>query len=137
MFFERTSVGLDVHARSTTAWALDGTTGEVCQRPPRRQHGGCRGLGPPSAPACRGRLRGRTDWLRPGTCPATGWYPLRGGGAVENGTAGRGPGQDRQARSPAARQLLRLDELPAVRVPDLEQEAARTSPGPATMSAPT
>ena len=29
MFSERTSVGLDVHARSTTAWALDGLTGEV------------------------------------------------------------------------------------------------------------
>lgn len=29
MFFERTSVGLDVHARSTTAWALDSTTGEI------------------------------------------------------------------------------------------------------------
>jgi hypothetical protein len=29
MFSERTSVGLDVHARTTTAWALDGETGEV------------------------------------------------------------------------------------------------------------
>ncbi|WP_369386192.1 hypothetical protein AB5J72_00055 [Streptomyces sp. CG1] len=29
MFSERTSVGLDVHARSTTAWALDYETGEV------------------------------------------------------------------------------------------------------------
>jgi hypothetical protein len=29
MFSERTSVGLDVHARTTTAWALDGVTGEV------------------------------------------------------------------------------------------------------------
>ncbi|KAB1139189.1 hypothetical protein F7R91_40805 [Streptomyces luteolifulvus] len=29
MFSERTSVGLDVHARTTTAWALDSETGEV------------------------------------------------------------------------------------------------------------
>ncbi|WP_406451405.1 hypothetical protein OH768_07785 [Streptomyces sp. NBC_01622] len=29
MFSERTSVGLNVHARSTTAWAVDGTIGEI------------------------------------------------------------------------------------------------------------
>ncbi|MFF3878700.1 IS110 family transposase, partial [Streptomyces sp. NPDC001978] len=29
MFSERTSVGLDVHARSTTAWALDCEAGEI------------------------------------------------------------------------------------------------------------
>lgn len=31
MFTERTSVGLDVHARSVAAAAIDGFTGEVCQ----------------------------------------------------------------------------------------------------------
>ena len=29
MFLERTSVGLDVHARSVVACAIDGVTGEV------------------------------------------------------------------------------------------------------------
>ena len=31
VFFERTSVGLDVHARSVVAAAIDGVTGEVVQ----------------------------------------------------------------------------------------------------------
>lgn len=31
MFTERTSVGLDVHARSVAAAAIDGVTGEVFQ----------------------------------------------------------------------------------------------------------
>ena len=31
MFTERTSVGLDVHARSVAAAAIDGVTGEVMQ----------------------------------------------------------------------------------------------------------
>ncbi len=31
MFTERTSVGLDVHARSIVAAAIDGQTGELCQ----------------------------------------------------------------------------------------------------------
>ncbi len=31
MFTERTSVGLDVHARSVTAAAIDGLTGELIQ----------------------------------------------------------------------------------------------------------
>ena len=31
MFIERTSVGLDVHARSVAAAAIDGVTGEVLQ----------------------------------------------------------------------------------------------------------
>ena len=31
MFTERTSIGLDVHARSVVAAAIDGVTGEVSQ----------------------------------------------------------------------------------------------------------
>ena len=31
MFIERTSVGLDVHARSIVAAAIDGVTGELCR----------------------------------------------------------------------------------------------------------
>lgn len=31
MFIERTSVGLDVHARSVAAAAIDGVTGELFQ----------------------------------------------------------------------------------------------------------
>jgi transposase len=35
---ERTSVGLDVHARSVAAAAIDGVTGEVWQARLRPQH---------------------------------------------------------------------------------------------------
>ena len=33
MFTERTSIGLDVHARSVAAAAIDGVTGEVVSDP--------------------------------------------------------------------------------------------------------
>ena len=48
MFTERTSVGLDVHARSVVAAAIDGVTGEVCV--PRT-------LEPVSLPQNRGDMR--------------------------------------------------------------------------------
>jgi hypothetical protein len=40
VFFERTSVGLDVHARSVVACAIDGRTGEIRQVSGQRQRAG-------------------------------------------------------------------------------------------------
>ncbi len=39
MFTERTSVGLDVHARSVAAAAIDGSTGELFQKRLTPAHG--------------------------------------------------------------------------------------------------
>ena len=56
MFTERTSVGLDVHARSVVAAAIDGVTGEVIQARLTPSHRatsgpGCRALPGPVAVA--------------------------------------------------------------------------------------
>lgn len=64
MFVERTSVGLDVHARSAAAAAIDGVTGEVQQTrlTPSFDHISVvdRGV----AGSGRGGLRGGADPLR-------------------------------------------------------------------------
>ena len=125
MFTERTSVGLDVHARSVVAAAVDGVTGEV--------------------------FRAR---LTPGNDEVIGWVrSLPGPSAVvyEAGPTGFGlarafttagirceivapskiqrPSGDRvktDARDAMhLAKLLRLDEIVAVTVPSIEQEAAR------------
>jgi transposase len=125
MYTERTSVGLDVHARSTMAWGLDTATGEIF-----------------------------TERLVPATTEILAWlHRLPGPVAVayEAGRTGFGlaraleeagircvlvapskmerPSGDRVKtdRRDAERlaKLLRLDELPAVRVPTIEQESAR------------
>jgi len=125
VFTERTSVGLDVHARSVVAAAVDGVTGEV--------------------------VRAR---LTPGNDDVVGWVrSLPGPSAVvyEAGPTGFGlarafmaagircevvapsktqrPSGDRvktDARDAMhLAKLLRLDEIVAVSVPSVEQEAAR------------
>ena len=122
---ERTFIGLDVHARSVRAAVLDGLTGEV------------RNL---EAPVPTKEL---VAWIRA--------YPAPQAVAYEAGPTGyvlaralaeanvrcivaapsrilRAPGErvktDRRDALKLAR-LLRLDELVAVRVPDLAEEAAR------------
>ena len=125
MFIERTSVGLDVHARSVVAAAIDGVTGEV--------------------------FRAR---LTPGNDDVLGWVrALPGPSAVvyEAGPTGFGlsralttagirceivapskiqrPAGDRvktDARDAMhLARLLRLDEIVSVTVPTVEREAAR------------
>ena len=104
--WERTSVGLDVHARSVSAAAIDGVTGELIRQ---------RLVPDPQvvidwvhapAGAGRGDLRGRPDRVRPGPGADRGRDPLRGRGAVEDQRARRGSGQDRRpgrgAAGPAA-----------------------------------
>jgi transposase len=125
MYTERTSVGLDVHARSTVAWGLDGVTGEVF-----------------------------TDRLTPQTAHVLAWLDRLPGPvavAYEAGPTGYGlaralqeagircvlaapskmerPAGDRiktdKRDAERLARLLRLDELPAVRVPTVQEEAAR------------
>jgi transposase len=125
MYTERTSVGLDVHARSTVAWGLDGHTGEIF-----------------------------TERLVPDPAAVLAWLERLPGPvavAYEAGPTGFGlaralqtarircvvvapskmerPAGDRVKtdRRDAERlaRLLRLDELPAIRVPTPDQEAAR------------
>jgi hypothetical protein len=100
---ERTSVGLDVHARSVVAAAIDGQTGEVFKvrlTPSHRES--------PERPgrfssrvgrdfAVRGGLRGRTDRVRVGAHAVGGRSALRGGRAVEAAPAGWRSGEDRFA----------------------------------------
>jgi transposase len=122
---ERTFVGLDVHARSVWAGVLDGVTGEVVVR---------------AVPA---RVGGLVEWVRELPAPVVVAYeagPTGFGLARALGAEGmrcvvaapsrieRAPGDrvktDRRDAIRLAR-LLRMGELVAVRVPTVEQEAAR------------
>ena len=125
MFFERTCVGLDVHARSVVACAIDGVTGEI-----RRAR-----LCPDTGSVL--------TWLAalPGPCRVV--YeagPTGFGLARALAEAGitcvvaapsklHRPAGDRvktDARDAMLlARLLRLDEITSVRVPTLEQETAR------------
>ncbi len=125
MFTERTSVGLDVHARSVAAAAIDGLTGEVF----------------------KARLVPSSEvilaWVRslPGPCAVvyesgpTGYglaRALTGAGVrceVAAASKLQRPAGDRvktDARDAMhLAKLLRLDEYTGVRVPSVQQEAAR------------
>lgn len=125
MFLERTSVGLDVHARSVVACAIDGVTGEVRQ-----------------ARLCPDR-REVIAWVTALPAPVSVVYeagPTGFGLARALTEAGIGcvvaapsklhrPAGDRvktDARDAMLlARLLRLDEITPVRVPTIEQETAR------------
>lgn len=125
MFVERTSVGLDVHARSIVACALDTQNGQLLQR-----------RLVPSAEAV-------LDWLRELPAPAAVAYeagPTGFGLARQLTAVGvrcvvaapsklQRPAADRiktDARDALhLARLLRMDEIVEVRVPSVEQEAAR------------
>lgn len=125
MFTERTSVGLDVHARSVAAAAIDGVTGELFQT---------------KLPPGNDRI---LDWVRglPGPVTVTyeagptgfGLYRALTGAGVRCVVAApsklQRPSGDRvktDARDAVhLARLLRLDEITAVAVPTADQEAAR------------
>lgn len=125
MFLERTSVGLDVHARSVVAVAIDGVTGEVSQARLVPDHGQV------------------TGWLSrlPGPVAVTYEAGPTGFGLSRHLT-GLGIRCEVAAPSKLTRpsgdrvktdardamhlaRLLRMDEITPVSVPTLEQEAAR------------
>ncbi len=125
MFTERTSVGLDVHARSVAAAAIDGVTGELFQSKltPSYEH-----------------IR---SWVRhlPGPVAVTyeagptgfGLYRALTAAGVRCEVAApsklQKPSGDRvktDARDAVhLARLLRLDEITAVAIPSVDQEAAR------------
>ena len=125
MFTERTSVGLDVHARSVAAAAIDGVTGELFQTKltPAHDH--------------------ITDWLQglPGPVAVTYEAGPTGFGLYRHlQTAGircevvapsklqRPSGERVKTDAKDAvhlARLLRLDEVTSVSVPSVDQEAAR------------
>ncbi|WP_063060693.1 IS110 family transposase [Nocardia sienata] len=125
MFTERTSVGLDVHARSVAAAAIDGVTGEVFQArlTPSYEHIGSwiSGLPGPVAvayeagPTGFGLYRALTDaGIR---CEVLAPSKLQK-------PAGDRVKTDARDALHLAR-LLRLDEITAVSIPTVDQEAAR------------
>jgi transposase len=125
VFTERTSVGLDVHARSVAAAAIDGVTGELVQTKLTPAHDHIR------------------EWLRqlPGPIAVTYEAGPTGFGLHRSLTAAgircevaapsrllRPPGDRIKTDSRDAvhlARLLRLDEVTSVAVPSLEQETAR------------
>ena len=125
MLVNRTSVGLDVHARSVVACGLDGQTGALFERRLCPDHGRDHRLDSGAAGAGRGELRGRADRVRVGPVPDRAGHLVPGRGAVE---AAAPPGDRvktdmRDARHLA--RLLHLGEIVGVTVPSVEQEAAR------------
>ena len=125
MFLERTSVGLDVHARSVAAAAIDGVTGEVFRArlvpSPEVVIGW---IGSLPAPAAAVYEAGPTGF---------GLYRALTGAGIRCEVAASSkltrPSGDRvktDARDALLlARLLRLDEVVAVSVPSREQEAAR------------
>ena len=125
MFTERTSVGLDVHARSVAAAAIDGVTGELSRPadPVARAHP-VRG-----SRICRVRWRWPTRPARPGSActrrlTAAGIRCEVVAPSKLQSPAGDRVKTDAKDAVHLAR-LLRLDEITAVAVPTVEQEAAR------------
>jgi transposase len=125
VFIERTSVGLDVHARSVVAAAIDGVTGEVFRAR--------------LTPACEDVL----GWVRrlPGPSAAvyeagpTGFGLARALAAASIRCEVAAPSKLQRPAGDRVKtdardamhlaKLLRLDEVVSVRVPTLDQEAAK------------
>ena len=125
MFTERTSVGLDVHARSVAAAAIDGVTGELVQTrlTPSHEHvcSWLAGLPGPVAVAYEAGPTGfglyrylRTAGIR---CEVVAPSKL-------HKPAGDRVKTDAKDAVHLAR-LLRLDEITSVAIPSVDQEAAR------------
>lgn len=125
MFTERTSVGLDVHARSVAAAAIDGVTGELFQTKltPSYEHirSWLEGLPGPVAVAYEAGPTGfglYRDLAKAGIrCEVVAPSKLQK-------PAGDRVKTDAKDAVHLAR-LLRLDEITAVAIPSIDQEAAR------------
>ncbi|MPZ61902.1 MAG: IS110 family transposase [Propionibacteriales bacterium] len=125
MFTERTSVGLDVHARSVAAAAIDGVTGELFQTKLTPSYGHIRawvqGLPGPVAVAYEAGPTGfglHRDLTAAGIrCEVVAPSKLQK-------PAGDRVKTDAKDAIHLAR-LLRLDEITSVSIPTVDQEAAR------------
>ncbi len=102
MFSERTSVGLDVHARSTTAWALDYETGEVfSERLVANTADVVAWVEALPQPAAVAYEAGPTSFVLARALEEIGIRCVVAAPSKMERPTG-GPGQDRQARCPAA-----------------------------------
>jgi transposase len=125
VFTERTSVGLDVHARSVVAAAIDGVTGEFIQTrlTPAHEHIRCwlAGLAGPVAVAYEA---GPTGFGLARSLTAVGIRcEVVAPSKLQRPSGDRVKTDTRDALHLA--RLLRLDEFVAVSVPTPDQEAAR------------
>jgi transposase len=123
--FQRTSVGLDVHARSVVACGLDGQTGEVFERRLTPDHGEIlewiRSLPGPAAVVYEA---GPTGFGLARFLIAAGIDTVVGAPSkLQRPSGDRVKTDARDARHLA--RLLHLNEISAVSVPSVEQEAAR------------
>ena len=125
MFIERTSVGLDVHARSVAAAAIDGVTGELVQATltPSHEHirSWVQGLPGPVAVTYEA---GPTGFGLHRHLTAAGVRCLVAAPSKLQRPSGDRVKTDAKDAVHLAR-LLRLDEITAVSIPAADQEAAR------------
>ncbi len=122
---ERTSVGLDVHARSVAAAAIDGVTGEVQQAKLTPSHDHIRSwIGELDGPVAVTYEAGPTGFELYRALTAAGVRCVVAAPSKLQRPAGDRVKTDAKDALHLAR-LLRLDEVTAVAVPSVEQEAAR------------
>ncbi len=125
MFTERTSVGLDVHARSVVAAALDGVTGELVQARLTPSHEHIRSwLGRLEGPVAVAYEAGPTGFGLARSLTAAGIRCEVVAPSKLQRPSGDRVKTDAKDAVHLAR-LLRLDEYVAVSVPTVEQETAR------------
>jgi transposase len=125
VFIERTSVGLDVHARSVAAAAIDGVTGELVQARLTPSHEHIRSwIGDLPGPVAVAYEAGPTGFGLSRTLNAAGIRcEVVAPSKLQRPSGDRVKTDARDAVHLA--RLLRLDEITAVVVPTVEQEAAR------------
>ena len=125
MFTERTSVGLDVHARSVVACAIDGMTGEVIRARLCPDHGEIRRwLAALPGPVAVAYEAGPTGFGLARALAAAGVRCVVVAPSKLQRPAGDRVKTDAKDAMHLAR-LLRLDEVSSVRVPTVAQEATR------------
>jgi transposase len=125
VFSERTSVGLDVHARSVVACAIDGVTGEVFRARLCPDHGEIlRWLRQLPAPVAVAYEAGPTGFGLARALAAAGIRcEVVAPSKLQRPSGDRVKTDARDAHHLA--RLLRLDEIVSVRVPSAVEEAAR------------
>ncbi len=125
MFTERTSVGLDVHARSVVACAIDGMTGEVIRARLCPDHGEIqRWLAALPGPVAVAYEAGPTGFGLARALAAAGVRCVVVAPSKLQRPAGDRVKTDAKDAMHLAR-LLRLDEVSSVRVPTVAQDYRR------------
>lgn len=125
MFTERTSVGLDVHARSVVAAAIDGVTGELIQARLTPSHDHIRAwLGDLPGPVAVAYEAGPTGFGLHRALTTAGIRCVVAAPSKLQKPPGDRVKTDAKDAVHLAR-LLRLDQVTAVAIPSMEQEAAR------------